>query len=56
MAKVVIKFTKEADKETKNTVRFKEDGDPVKHKIGTLYVKKSARELADKDTLTIEAT
>lgn len=51
MAKVTLKFTKE--KETPGTVRFAEDGDKDNHKVGTLYVKKSAGDLADKDTLTV---
>lgn len=35
---VTVKF--EAERETKRTFRFAEVGDPDKHKIGTLYVKK----------------
>lgn len=30
------------DKSTKNTHRFLEDGDPESHKIGSIYVKKTA--------------
>ena len=37
---VSIKFHKE--RETKNTWRFAEDGDPEQHKVGTLYVQKRA--------------
>jgi hypothetical protein len=37
---VTVKFTKE--RETKNKVRFAEDGDESKHVVGTLYVDKSA--------------
>lgn len=31
-----------AERETKNTVRFAEAGDPEDHSIGTLYVQKAA--------------
>lgn len=37
---VTLTFTQE--KETKGTFRYTEDGDPETHKVGTLYIKKSA--------------
>ena len=40
MSAIRARFTKE--RETKNTVRFAEVGDEANHKIGTLYVKKTA--------------
>lgn len=42
MSMVITKFTKE--RETKNTVRYAEQGDESGHKIGVLYVKKSTLE------------
>lgn len=53
MAKVTVSFTKE--KETTGTVRYKEDGDPAQHKVGTQYLKKATvAELGNPDA--IEAT
>jgi hypothetical protein len=47
-----VSFTRERD--TKNTVRFQEDGDADQHKIGALYVKKSAMaELGDPQALVV---
>jgi hypothetical protein len=37
---LTVSFTKE--RETKNTVVYAEDGDPGQHKIGRLYIQKSA--------------
>lgn len=37
--RLTAKFVTE--RETKNTVRFREDGPEDQHKIGTLYVQKS---------------
>lgn len=55
-SKVSVKFTRE--KETPGTVRFKEEGDPSDHKVGSLYLKKAAAsDLGNPETLavTIEA-
>lgn len=47
-----VTFTRE--KETPGTVRFKEDGDPADHKVGTLYLKKkAAADLGDPESLTV---
>lgn len=56
-AKFTIDFTKE--KETKNAVRYQEDGTDGgenRGKIGTLYVQKSAfgKSVPDKITVTVE--
>lgn len=55
MSKTVVKFSFE--KETKNAVRFQETGDEANHKIGTLYVKKSAFDgkVPQSITVTVEA-
>lgn len=45
-------FNKEQGKETKNTVRYKED-DEVNPVVGTLYVKK-AHELSKENKLVVE--
>ena len=47
--KAQVEFTRE--KETPGTVRFKEDGEPESHVIGTLYVKKASK-LSGKKTIT----
>lgn len=52
---LTLKFTTE--RETKNTVRYAEDGDPDTHAVGTLYVQKSHLEkigTPDKLTVTIK--
>lgn len=50
-----VKFTKERD--TAKTVRFEEEGDPEKHSIGKLYVKKTAlKKLGDPEDLTVTLT
>lgn len=52
---MVVKFT--FDKETKNTIKFTEEGDADSHKVGSLYVKKDALDAAKmKDAKSIEVT
>jgi hypothetical protein len=47
-----VKFTRE--KETPGTVRFKEEGDPADHKVGSLYLKKkAAADLGNPETVTV---
>lgn len=49
---ITVKFTQE--RETKNTVRYAEDGDPDTHAVGTLYVQKSHLEkIGTPETLTV---
>ena len=50
--------TMKADRETKNTWRFTEVGDPDDHKIGTLYVPKDTLDAigaSDTINVTVEA-
>jgi len=49
-----IHFTME--RETKNTVRYHEDGDPNQHVVGVLYVQKTAlvQPWPQKLTMTVE--
>lgn len=37
-----MKATFELERETKRAIRFAETGEPEAHKVGTLYVKKTA--------------
>lgn len=40
--------------DTKGTRRYQEDGDPEKHKVGSLYIKKStAADLGNPDSLQV---
>ena len=41
MTHTVIETTFTLERETKNAVRYKEDGEDFLHKVGTLYVKKA---------------
>lgn len=41
------------DRETKTTIVFKEDGDVTTHKIGTLYIKKTAMPKEPPETITV---
>ncbi len=41
------------DKETKGTCRFNEDGDPSLHKVGSIYIKKTALTQPWPDGVTI---
>ncbi len=52
---VKVKFSKERD--TKNTVRFAEEGDPEDNKIGTVYLKKATvAELGSPEDIEVTVT
>jgi hypothetical protein len=41
VAAKAVEVTLNAERETKNTVRFAEQGDPEDHAVGTIYVPKA---------------